>query len=477
MSTQHFIGGAFVEAEGKLLPSINPSTGKQIGEVAVGSEHEINEAVEAAWGAFDSTWELTPAPHRRKMMLKLAQLMVDRAGEIASLVAEDMGMPVMLAYGETLLAAEWLEYYAGWADKIGGEIVPVGAPGVLDYTLYEPIGVVGAIIPWNAPVSITMFKLGPALAGGNCVVLKPSEFATRPILKLMELVSEAGFPSGVIECVTGDGSTGKALVEHPRVGAISFTGGGHHGRTVAETCGRMLKRVTLELGGKSANIVFADADLESAAAQSAAACFLLTGQQCVAGSRLLVQEQIKDEFVERVAASSNNYVVGDASRPDVQIGPLVNTGSLDRVQTFVDEARNEATVVVGGRRKGGDLADGYFFEPTILTDVKNDMRVARDEVFGPVLSVIPFSDSSEAIHIANDTQFGLAGGVWTNDLNKAHMVARGVRAGTIWVNSYLALNPGAPFGGYKESGIGREGGREAIGHYTETKNVYIQLRP
>src|SRR5438105_14351587 len=341
----------------------------------------------------------------------------------------------------------------------------------------EPVGVVAAIVPWNAPLSLTIWKLAPALAAGNAIVIKPSELAPLVPARLLELVAKAGVPRGVVNLVQGTGAeTGQALIEHPGVDKIAFTGGTETGRHVAATAGKHLKRVSLELGGKSANVVFADADLEAAAYQACWACFLYSGQQCIAGSRLLVERSIEDEFSGRVAAAAGSFAVGDPMQPETQVGPLISERQLERVLGFVEDARSMATVAVGGERPGGDLAAGYFVQPTVVTGVRNDMRLAREEVFGPVLSVIPFEDADDAVRVANDTPYGLAGGVWTTDVNKAHRVARAIRAGTVWVNSWHGLNPATPFGGYKASGLGREGGKEVLAEYTETKNVYVQLR-
>jgi aldehyde dehydrogenase (NAD+) len=293
----------------------------------------------------------------------------------------------------------------------------------------------------------------------------------------MDLVAEAGFPPGVVNCVLGDGAqTGAALIEHPGVDVIAFTGGTATGRKVAETAGRNLTRISLELGGKSANIIFADADLDAAAAQAGVGCFINTGQQCIAGSRVLVEESAHHAFLDKLSSFAANWAVGDPLQPTTQMGPLISEASLERVLGFVDEARTSAEVALGGDRLGGDLADGFFVAPTVVTGVRNDMRIAREEVFGPVLSVLTFRDEAEAIAIANDTPYGLAGGVWTNDLSRAHRVARQIQAGTVWVNAWLAVNPQTPFGGYKASGVGREGGREALDTYTQVKNVYVQLR-
>jgi aldehyde dehydrogenase (NAD+) len=292
----------------------------------------------------------------------------------------------------------------------------------------------------------------------------------------MELVAEAGFPPGVVNCVTGTGpDTGAALVDHPGVDVVVFTGSSATGRSVAEAAARRLVPISLELGGKSANVVFADANLDAAAVQAGVGCFINTGQQCIAGSRLLVEERVHDEFLEKLSAFATNWAVGDPMQPTTQMGPLISEAALQRVLGFVDGARDGAEVALGGERLGGDLADGFFVAPTIVTRVRNDMKIAREEIFGPVLSVIPFRDEAEAIAIANDTPYGLAGGVWTNDVSRAHRVAKQIQAGTVWVNSWLVLNPQAPFGGYKASGIGRTGGREAFDVYLQTKNIYAQL--
>jgi acyl-CoA reductase-like NAD-dependent aldehyde dehydrogenase len=476
-TTKHFIAGEWRAGEGATMTDLNPSTGKPLAEFPVGTANEVDAAVRAARDAFDGGWRDATPSSRRKLLLKLAALIESNATDIGKVASEDMGMPWAFTIGEAMFAAEYIEYYAGWADKIHGDTIPLSAPNTLDYTLREPIGVAAAIVPWNSPLSLAIWKMAPALACGNAIVVKPSELAPLAVLRLMDLVAEAGFPQGVVNCVSGDGAqTGAALVDHPGVGVIAFTGGTATGRKVAERAGAQLKRVSLELGGKSANIVFADADIDSAAVQAGVGCFINTGQQCIAGSRVLVEQSIHDAFVEKVIAFASNWATGDPLQPTTQMGPLINESSVERVLAFVDEARGSAEIALGGERLGGDLADGYFVAPTIVSGVRNDMRVAREEIFGPVLSIIPFRDEAEAIAIANDTEYGLAGGVWTNDLHRAHRVARQIQAGTVWVNAWLAVNPQTPFGGYKASGIGREGGKEALDVYTQIKNVYVQLR-
>jgi aldehyde dehydrogenase (NAD+) len=476
-ATQHFIAGDWLTGDGETIPDLSPTNGRRVADVTIGTRADVDAAVRSAREAFEGAWGAASTSERRKALLRLAQLVAEDAAELGRITTEDMGMPLAFAMAEAIFAAEYLEYFAGWADKITGDVVPVPAPKVLDYTLREPVGVVAGIVPWNAPVSLTIFKLAPALAAGNTVVVKPSEYAPLAPLRIMELVAKAGFPPGVVNCVTGTGSeTGDTLVAHSGVDKIAFTGGTATGRKVAAAAAQHLKRVSLELGGKSANVVFADADLDAAAIQACVACFLCSGQQCIAGSRLLVERDIVDDFTQRVLVAAKEFVVGDPMEPTTQMGPLISDAQLRRVLDYIAEARRGGDILLGGERLGGDLADGYFVPPTVVAGATNDMRCVREEIFGPVLAVIPFDGVEEAVRIANDTPYGLAAAVWTNDLSKAHTVAAGLKAGTVWVNSYLAVNPGTPFGGYKESGIGREGGRQALDLYTETKNVYVQLR-
>jgi acyl-CoA reductase-like NAD-dependent aldehyde dehydrogenase len=475
-TTKHFIAGDWRAGAGPTMTDLNPSTGKTLAEFPIGTAEEVDAAVRAARDAFEGGWRDATPTVRRRLLLKLAELVSTQAQELGRIATEDMGMPWTFTHGEALFTAEYVEYYAGWADKLEGATIPLSAANTLDYTIHEPRGVVAAIVPWNSPLSLALWRLAPALAAGNTVVVKPSELAPLPVLKLMDLIAEAGFPPGVVNCVTGSGpETGAPLVDHPGVNVVAFTGSTATGRRVAEAAGRRLVPASLELGGKSANIVFADADLDAAAVQACVGCFVNTGQQCIAGSRLLVHESIHDEFMAKVTAFARTFAVGDPMEPTTQMGPLISAPQLERVLGFVEEARTATTVALGGERLGGDLADGYFVPPTVVTGVRNDMRIAREEIFGPVLSVIPFRDEAEAISIANDTDYGLAGGVWTNDLSRAHRVARAIQAGTVWVNAWLAVNPQAPFGGYKSSGLGREGGREALDVYLQTKNVYVQL--
>ena len=475
-ATKHFIAGEWRDGDGATMTDVNPSTGKALAEFPIGTANEVDTAVRAARDAFEGGWRDTSPTVRRRLLTKLAELISANATDLGKVATEDMGMPWAFTMGEALYCADYVEYFAGWADKLSGESIPLSASNALDYTILEPRGVVGAIVPWNAPLSLALSRVAPAIAAGNVIVIKPSELAPLPILRLMDLVAEAGFPPGVVSCVTGTGpDTGAALVDHPGVDVVVFTGSSATGKRVAEAAARRLAPVSLELGGKSANVVFADANLDAAAAQAVVGCFINTGQQCIAGSRLLVEERAHDEFVAKVSAMAQGWATGDPLQPTTQMGPLISEAALERVLGFVDEARNGAEIALGGTRLGGDLADGYFVAPTVVTGVRNDMRIAREEIFGPVLSVLTFRDEAEAIAIANDTTYGLAGGVWTSDVSRAHRVAKQIHAGTVWINSWLVLNPQAPFGGYKASGIGRTGGREALEVYLQTKNVYVQL--
>jgi aldehyde dehydrogenase (NAD+) len=351
-------------------------------------------------------------------------------------------------------------------------------PGALDYTIRHPVGVVAAIVPWNAPIFLSIAKLAPALAAGCTVVLKPSELAPLSPIELVRCAERAGLPSGVLNLVTGPGEVvGAALVEHPGVDKVSFTGGTALGRIVGESAAKTFKRVSLELGGKSANIIFADADLDAATSGAVMGVLVNTGQQCIAGSRVLVQRPVYDEMVQRIAAAAGALPVGHPRAPGTVCGPLISGRHLDRVLGFVDEAGSAGRVVLGGERLGGDLADGYFLSATVVADVDHTSRLAREEVFGPVIAVLPFDTAAEAIAMANDTEFGLAGGVWTSNLDTAHGVAGKLRTGSVWVNNYLSLMPSTPFGGHKASGIGREGGWAAIEDYTELTNVLVALKP
>lgn len=468
------IGADEVEGDGDTLVDTNPADGSVIAEVRGASDAQVDAAVAAAKAALDGEWGRIDGFDRRRRLTAYAQKLLEAAGDIGMLASREMGAPAGVAVGEALAASEYIAHFAGYADKISGRTVTTPLASDFAYTTEVPVGVVAALPAWNAPASIASFKLGPALAAGCTVVLKSPELAPLATRAFATAAREAGLPDGVVNFVTGGPSVGARLVEHPDVAKVTFTGGTEIGRKVGVAAAESFKRVTLELGGKSANIVFEDADLDLAAAGSARAVFFLTGQQCVAGSRLFVQRNVFDDFVSRLAKAAETFQPGDPSSFETMAGPLVSEKALERVQGFVDDAvAAGGTVVIGGERCGGDLAAGYFWPPTIVTGVANSDPLCCDEVFGPVVAVIPFDTEDEVVALANDTRFGLAGGVWTQDLNKALRVAKRVHTGTMWVNTWLMITPGAPFGGIGHSGIGREGGEEAVREFTETKTVHI----
>jgi (Z)-2-((N-methylformamido)methylene)-5-hydroxybutyrolactone dehydrogenase len=375
---------------------------------------------------------------------------------------------------QTAYMAQWYYYFGGLADKVEGAVLPTDKADVFNYTRHEPLGVVAAIVPWNSPLLLTAWKLAPALAAGNTVVLKPSEFTSASLLEFMKLVQEAGFPPGVVNVVTGYGSeTGTPLVEHPLVAKIAFTGSDATGQKIYEAAARGLKRVSMELGGKSPNIVFDDADLDNAVKGAISGIFAATGQTCIAGSRLLVQRSIHDVFVEKLVAFAGTAKMGDPMNIDTQVGPITTPPQYRKVLDYIDIAKGEGAVAALGGAKSTAFGDGYFVQPTIFTGVKNSMRIAQEEVFGPVLSVIPFDDDEEAIRIGNDVVYGLAAGVWTRDIRRALTMANRLQAGTVWINTYRAVSFMSPFGGYKRSGIGRESGQDMIREYLQTKSVWI----
>ena len=480
MATQLFIDGAWGDASSDdTIAVLDPSTGKALAEMACASVADVDRAVAAARRAFESgPWrDMTPFA-RRSLLLAFAKEVRDAASEIGAVATDDMGMPLPFTVGSVAMGADYLEYFAGWADKIAGETLPTPVPGAFDYTIRHPVGVVAAIVPWNAPVFLTICKLAPALAAGCTVVLKPSELAPLSPIELVRCIERAGIPAGVVNMVTGPGDVvGAALVAHPGVDKVSFTGGTELGRVIGAEAARSFKRIALELGGKSANIVFADADLDAAVSGCTVGVLMNSGQQCVAGSRVLVQRPVYDEVVERIAQMTAAFPVGDPRAPGTMVGPLISERHLDRVLSYVRNAGEAGRVVVGGDRLGGDLADGYFVGPTVVADADPSSTLCREEVFGPVIAITPFDTAQEAVALANDSDFGLAGGVWTQHLDTAHNVARSIRTGTVWVNCYLSLVPSAPFGGFKASGIGREGGYAAIEEYTETTNVLVALKP
>jgi acyl-CoA reductase-like NAD-dependent aldehyde dehydrogenase len=474
---QLLIGSERVDPlEGGALETIDPSTGMRLGDFAEAGEADVDRAVAGARAALEApAWRDLRPRERARLLLRLADALEDNLEELAQLEALDTGKPLLNARATDVPnAADHLRYFAGWVTKIEGATIPVG--GQLIYTRREPVGVCALIVPWNYPLLLASWKLGPALACGNTVILKPAEQTPLTALRLGELALEAGFPPGVVNVLTGRGATtGAALVRHPAVDKVSFTGSTEVGRAIVAASADGLKRVSLELGGKSPNVVFADADLDKAAEAAAWGVFYNSGEDCTAASRLLVEASVFDDVVARVADHARSIRVGHAFDPDSQIGPLISAEHRDRVEAYVALARSEgATVVAGGGRPGG-LEGGYFVEPTVLAGVGNHARIAQEEVFGPVVVAMPFASEDEAIREANATTYGLGGAIWTRDVSRAHRCAARLRAGTVWINQYGAQDAAAPFGGFKDSGYGREHGSAALDLYLETKTVWVNV--
>ncbi|HEX8072444.1 MAG TPA: aldehyde dehydrogenase family protein [Pyrinomonadaceae bacterium] len=477
---QLFIGGEWVDAaSGKTFISTNPATGEPLAEVAEADAADVDKAVAAARKAFEGKWARTSARDRGRLLYKLAQLVEARAKELAALETADSGKTIReSAYVDLPQVVENFEYFAGWATKIEGETIPV--PGqFFNYTLREPVGVCGQIIPWNFPLLMAAWKLAPALAAGNTVVLKPAEQTPVTALELGRLIAEAGFPEGVVNIVPGYGATaGAALAAHPGVDKLAFTGSTEVGKRIARAAAENLTKVSLELGGKAPNVVFADADIEQAVNGALMGIFYNQGQICTAGSRLFLDERIKDEFLERFKTKAERIKVGDPTDKTTQMGPQVSAEQLDRIKSYVEIARAEgAAVLAGGASPELEepFSRGYFFRPTIFADVHNQMRVAQEEIFGPVSAVITFTDEADLLRQANETIYGLSAGLWTRDVTRAHRFAREVKAGVVWINTYNIMNAASPFGGYKQSGYGREMGRHALDLYTQVKSVWLDL--
>ena len=479
-SYKMYINGEWVNADsGATFDSLNPYTGEAWAKMPDAQEADVDRAVEAARKALDNPdWKRMGPMARGHMLRRLADLIRDNAEHLGQTETRDNGKLIREMLGQARLLPSWLHYYAGFSDKILGETIPLENPLVFNYTLREPVGVVGILTPWNSPLLILMFSLPAALATGNAVVVKPSEHTSASTLELAKLVEQAGFPPGVFNVVTGFGRTaGAALVSHPGVNKIAFTGGAETGKQIARMAAGNITPVILELGGKSPNIVFDDAVIPNAVNGCIAGIFAASGQTCIAGSRLFLHEKIHDEFMERLVARTKTIKMGDPSAMESEMGPMATTDQLNKVQGFVDAAVKEgADLVYGGKRpEDAILGQGWFFMPTIFDGVRNEMNIAQEEVFGPVLGVLKYREEEELIALANDTKYGLAAGIWTNDIKRAHRIAREIKAGTVWINSYRAISYASPFGGYKQSGYGREMGMEAIREFTQVKSVWVDL--
>jgi aldehyde dehydrogenase (NAD+) len=461
---------------GQYFDALDPYSGEAWAQVPQGNAKDVDKAAKAAAAALQGPWGQMSATDRGALLYKLGALIDKNAEQLAKIESRDNGKLLSEVLGQVRYTAKYFYYFGGLADKIQGAVIPIDKPKVFNYTRYEPVGVVATITPWNSSLLLTAWKVAPALAAGNTIVAKPSEHTSVSMFELGRLFVEAGFPPGVFNVITGFGKeVGEPLIAHPDVAAVAFTGGDEGGRRVAVQAAQHLKRCTLELGGKSPNIVFDDADLANAANGVVTGIFSAGGQTCMAGSRLLLQESIHDEFIERLLAICKDAKIGNPAEPGIQVGPVATKPQFDKVMSYIDIAKAEGAVVTlgGNARTGPGYGAGQFVEPTIFTGVSNHMRIAQEEVFGPVLSVLKFKDEADAVRIGNDIRFGLAAGVWTRSLHRAMHMSAKLRAGTVWINNYRSTSFTTPFGGYKDSGLGREGGVEAVKEFLEVKSVWI----
>ena len=475
---QLFIDGTWRDAsDGATLPAINPYNQDVHAHIAVATVDDVAEATRAARRAFDTVWSKTTPGERAKLLNTAADLLDADADRMAMLETTDNGKVIRETHSQMGYAARIFRYYAGWADKMHGDVVPLDQKDTLDLVIRVPYGVVACVTAWNSPVAILTNTLPAALAAGNCVILKPSEHASTTTLEIAMLCEKAGFPAGVVQVVTGAGDVGAALTSSTLVDKISFTGSPGVGRRIAAVAGGNLKPVTMELGGKSPNIVFDDADFDRALVGALAGIFGATGQTCIAGSRLLVQRGIYDRMVEGLAARAGQIRMGDPRLPETEMGTAANEPQFNKILSFIAAAKGDGARLVagGGRADGPGLDKGFFIQPTIFADVRNDMTVAAEEIFGPVLSIIPFTDEEEAVQIANDTSYGLASGIWSENISRCMRMMRAINSGVVWVNTYRVAAPQAPFGGMKESGFGRVRGEAGILEFTQTKNVFIDF--